>query len=287
MLGAIYRPLGETRSIGGNLVASMLMVGAWGYFLIQGVLDPLGGINSLWPLFGIANQMLAAIALCLGTTLILKVALREANGFRRPRTALALITFIPLIWLLAVTMTAGVQKIAHSDPRIGFLAQARVLAEKRPEIDRQLDAARKSGKTEAIQAAGKAVRENRATRFNQLLDAVIAAIFLALISGIVVLSVREWILLLSRRKPAVLAETPPTYLPDYAVVESRPVRVGTAVALGVALARELSGEAQAARAQEQAATWVCSADGRDERSIQRRAYLEVAEKRFKGINRCC
>ena len=314
VLGAIHRPLGETRSIAGNLAASTLMVGAWGYFLIQGVLDPLGGINSLWPLFGIANQMLAAIALCLGTTLILKVIIRESAGPRRLPLVLTCITFVPLLWLLAVTMTAGVQKIGHADPRIGFLAQAKVMAEQRPAIALQLESARASGKVEAIQAALKALRENRATRFNQLLDAVIAAIFLGLISGIVILSVREWSLLLTKRKPAVLAETPPTFLPDYAVAEGRAAGVGAAVALGVALARELSGEAQVARAQEHPAACVCVAPdqqptdalsteettpkpghqlwcgesvARDERARQRRAYLEVTEKKFKGINRCC
>src|SRR6185436_16442005 len=115
--------------------ASILVVLAWGYFLIQGVRDPLGGINSLWPLFGIANQMLAAIALCLGTTIILKMGLQPSTGIlpvsdpSQPAPekqtgkipvlcspAPALITLVPLVWLLAVTMTAGAQKIFHSDP---------------------------------------------------------------------------------------------------------------------------------------------------------------------------
>jgi carbon starvation protein len=314
VLGSIHKPLGETGSIVGNLVASGLMVGAWGFFLVQGVLDPLGGINSLWPLFGIANQMLAAIALCLGTTLILKMALQREPGCGRTRTGLALITFIPLIWLLAATMTAGVQKIAHSDPRIGFLAQAKLLAEKRPALEQNLEFARKAGQVDAIKAAEKALRENQATRFNQLLDSVIATLFLALISGIVVLSVREWVLLLTRWKPAVLAETPPTFLPEYAVAEGRSLRVGTAVALGMALAKELSGEAQMARIQEQAVMCASVGEGQEgfaenskaegaglgefqtcrshtggagERLKQRQAYLEVTEKRFRGVNRCC
>jgi carbon starvation protein len=156
-LGHIWKPLGQTPSLGANLLASLLMVGSWGYFLIQGVRDPLGGINSLWPLFGIANQMLAGIALCLATTIVLKTHLAAAGGSPRsevrspksdasrfprkhsgfthhgsspPAPWLALVTLVPLVWLVAATITAGVQKIWHPDPRIGFLAQASVQAQK-------------------------------------------------------------------------------------------------------------------------------------------------------------
>jgi len=122
-LGQVWKPLGETKNLAANIFASLLVVAGWGYFLIQGVYDPLGGINSLWPLFGIANQMLAAIALCLGTTVILKMGLvsevgrgvptaPNATTKARPSPLLALITCVPLVWLLIVTMTAGYQKFS-------------------------------------------------------------------------------------------------------------------------------------------------------------------------------
>ena len=157
---ALWKPLGETKNTGANVLASVLLVGGWGYFLIQGVRDPLGGVNSLWPLFGIANQMLAAIGLCLGTTIILKMALQPESKVQSLKSkvggpALALITLVPLVWLLAVTVTAGVQKIWNSDARIGFLAQAEVLSGKRPSLERALAAAKAAGEAGAIEQAEK------------------------------------------------------------------------------------------------------------------------------------
>ncbi len=133
-LGAIWQPLGQTKKIGPAWLASALMVSAWGWFLIQGVRDPLGGINSLWPLFGIANQLLASIALCLATTVVLKMQLapRTGEAVQKPgRAAFALVTLVPLLWLLTVTTTAGVEKIFSPDPLIGFLAGAARAADNR------------------------------------------------------------------------------------------------------------------------------------------------------------
>ena len=114
LLGTVVPALGRTESWSANLVATTLSVAAWGYFLYQGVIDPLGGINTLWPLFGISNQMLAAIALILCTVVL----------FKMKRERYAWVTILPAGWLLVCTLTAGWQKIFHGDPGIGFLAHA-------------------------------------------------------------------------------------------------------------------------------------------------------------------
>jgi carbon starvation protein len=156
-----------------------LIVAAWGYFLWQGVRDPLGGINSLWPLFGIANQLLASVALCVATTIIIKMH----------RARYALVTLAPLAWLVTVTFTASWDKIFDADPRIGFLAQARAL----------------------IATGG-----NPRLIFNNRLDAVVTGILVALVSLLLVESARQWIGLLSGKRVARTAEAPfvPTRLAE-------------------------------------------------------------------------
>ena len=179
LAGQIWRPLGRTSGYPSTVLASGLIVAGWGYFLVQGVLDPLGGINSLWPLFGISNQLLASVALCVGTTIILK------NGKAR----YAWVTLLPLAWLLMVTLTAGWQKVFAADPRLGFLAHAAATAE---------------------QVASGAVEASRGTRliFNDRLDAVVTVSFMVITVLVVLASAREWLLILTRRKPAKAQESP-------------------------------------------------------------------------------
>jgi carbon starvation protein len=233
--------------------------------------------------------MLAAIALCLGTTILLKMQLgpRPARADARPRPAVALIILIPLVWLLSVTMTAGVQKIWHADPRIGFLAQARALKEKVPDLERALESVRLTGNAAAITAAETALRSNRAIQFNQRLDAIVAGTFLVLVSIIVVISVREWFLLLTRRKPPVLQETPPVWLPDYAVAESRPTNLSGLMAVGVALVKEVSGESHLERAQQAQLLAAASEETPTVARTREQVYVESTEQRFNGVRRCC
>jgi carbon starvation protein len=294
-LGHISKPLGDMNNMASNILASLLVVAGWGYFLIQGVRDPLGGINSLWPLFGIANQLLASIALCLATTVILKMQLKPENKHGRP--IFALVTLIPLCWLLTVTVTAGLQKIYHPSAKIGFLAAAEDLLKKQPALQTALEAAKATGDAVAITAAEKALKANQILRFNNLLDAVVAGAFILLVGFILLLSIREWILLAARKRVAQLSETPPVWLPDYAVAEAKPLGVVSLIALSLALLRELSGEAAVDRAQTHAQ--VCRPAGAKlevdllggriaPAGISRgEAYVQAAEQKFDGINHCC
>jgi carbon starvation protein len=277
VLGRAWKPLGDPKNHLAAPVAAAVMVGGWGYFLIQGVRDPLGGVNSLWPLFGIANQMLAAIALCLGTTIILKKQLQP--GKKNGRPALALVTVIPLAWLLAVTFTAGAEKIFHPDPRIGFLAQANALNEKQTALLAQYkpDGMNHPDAT-AVESQLSGLRKQW---FNNVLDAGVAGTFLVLVSIVVVLSIREWLWLLSRRKAAELYETEPVWLPDYALKESgADLRTAaSAAAIAIGLAKELSGETHFERARQ------ISCAG--EPHARQKVFVQVTEAKFNGIRRCC
>jgi len=245
------------------------------------VRDPLGGINSLWPLFGIANQLLAAVALCLGTTIILKMTLRDGGRWK----AAPLVTLIPLAWLLSVTMTAGYQKIFDPAPRIGFLAAARDLDAKKPALEQALTTAESSGDPTAIASARKALTANRTLHFNNTLDAVVAGAFLVMVTFIVLISIREWLLLLGRRRPPQLHETEPVWLPGGVAPEPSPLGALGAVALGVALLKEVSGEAAIAR--EQVIAEACDCVEAQTARGRRNVYLTASTHRFTGVTRCC
>ncbi|HEV2177111.1 MAG TPA: carbon starvation CstA family protein [Terriglobia bacterium] len=182
LLGHFSRPLGRTGWYPGVVATSAVVCAAWGYFLLQGVADPLGGINSLWPLFGIANQLLAAIALCVATTILIKMG----------KQRYAWVTLAPLGWLVAVTMTASWQKIASADPRLGFLAHARLLSG-------QLAAG-------AVPASGVAATQRLV--FNDRLDTAVTAVFAAFVVVILVESARHWWLYSFGRSQPVLNEAP-------------------------------------------------------------------------------
>ena len=298
-LGHIWKPLGDTKGIGANLFASLLVVMGWGYFLIQGVRDPLGGINSLWPLFGIANQLLASIALCLATTVILKLQLAgpkrapEEAKDSKPWTgnpAFALVTLIPLVWLLSVTLTAGYQKMFHPKPSIGFLASAEALEKAKPDLEKAIATAQAAGVAEGVTKAETALKNNRTLRFNMQLNAVVAGTFMTLVIAIVLLSIYEWLSLLAKRHAPKLSETDPVWLPAHAVAEGKPVQWWNLFALGFLLLKEVSGEAAVDRAQACTPRKVDLLGGSKAMDKEQRAqaYVAAAEKRFEGgPNRCC
>jgi carbon starvation protein len=303
-LGKIHAPLGETRKLSANLLASLLMVCGWGFFLVQGVRDPDGGVKALWPIFGIANQMLAAIALCLATTILLKMQLQaDAPAAARPLRRspwLALVTLVPLVWLLAVTFSAGGLKIFHPDKGLGFWSAARAMDQALPGLEQNLAQARASNDQAAIAVGAKKVRDNRVIHFNNMVDAIATAFFLVLVSIIVLLSLREWLLLLARRRPAKLHETPPTWLPESALAGGRPTGWLGLLAFALLAAREWSGEAAAMRAQETAQIRPCPAPNCPSRVVRvsllgkpaarsrGEIFAEMLEKRHGGgISRCC
>jgi carbon starvation protein len=261
-------------------VASALVVAAWGFFLIMGVRDPEGGVKALWPIFGIANQLLASIALCLCTTILLKMQL---NRGRSP--ALIAVTLLPLIWLLTVTSTAAIQKVWHENPRIGFLAAAKAAEAKIPALQEKLTIAQRGTKSVAIYEAEKALKSTRTIRFNNTIDAYVAGGFLALVAIIVVLSIREWMLLIGGRREPKLSETEPVWLSPDVLANERPVQMMGMAVLGFTLIKELSGQAAIDREQVRAEQCDC-VEAKTVRGRQN-VFLTATERRFTGINRCC
>jgi carbon starvation protein len=173
LLGHVWEPLGRTSWYPSIVLSSFLVVAAWGYFLYQGVVDPLGGINSLWPLFGIANQLLAAVALCVATTILFKMG----------RMRYSWVSLVPLVWLAAATLTAGWQKVFSADPKLGFLSHARSLD-------------------------GSGVPNVSRLVFNDRLDAALALFFMAIVCVIIIASAREWYLIATKRKAPRVHEAP-------------------------------------------------------------------------------
>ncbi|HEX4278805.1 MAG TPA: carbon starvation CstA family protein [Bryobacteraceae bacterium] len=182
LLGQVWKPLGRTGWMPGVIGMSAAIVGAWGYFLIQGVRDPLGGVNSLWPLFGIANQLLAGIALSVATTILLKM-----HG---PK--FMWITCGPLAWLVLVTFSAGWQKIFSPLPALGFLAQAN-----------QLEDSLNAGSI-----TGAAIAQTNALIFNARLDAAVCGVFMILVAIVLIDSLRLWYGILRGTQERTVVESP-------------------------------------------------------------------------------
>jgi len=180
--GRVWKPMGRMNWMPGIVLSSALIVGAWGYFLYQGVVDPLGGINSLWPLFGIANQLLAAVALVVATTILLKMA----------KLKWIWVTLLPMAWLVIITMTASFEKIFSANTRIGFLSQANSMA----------------AQLAAGNVATAKIADTQRLIFNLRLDAAVTAILAAMILVLLVEALAQWFAILSRRKQPVMQETP-------------------------------------------------------------------------------
>jgi carbon starvation protein CstA len=183
LLGTFVPVLKRTENFAANLIATGLCVGAWGYFLYQGVVDPLGGINTLWPLFGIANQMLAAVALILCTVVL----------FRMKKERYAWVTAAPAAWLLVCTLTAGWQKVFSADPKVGFLSNA----------DRYADALAAG----QLLAPAKSLDAMSRIVFNNRLDAGLCVLFMFVVVSVLVYGVRASLAARRSHRPTA-SETP-------------------------------------------------------------------------------
>jgi len=182
LLGRVWKPIGRMNWYPAIVLSSGLIVAMWGYFLYQGVVDPLGGINSLWPLFGISNQLLAAVALVVATSILLKMG----------KLKWIWVTLVPMAWLVVITMTASYQKIFSANPRIGFLSYANALG----------------AQIAAGEIPAAKIGEMQRVMFNQRLDAVVTAVLAVMFLVLLVEAVVDWHAILARGKAAVLHETP-------------------------------------------------------------------------------
>jgi carbon starvation protein len=183
-LGNIWKPIGRVSWKPGLWATSAVVVAAWGYFLYTGATDPLGGINQLFPLFGIANQLLAAVALTVGTTILIK------SG----KLKWAWVTLVPLAWDATVTLTASWQKVFSDDPKLGFFAQR--------------DAFQDAIDEGEVLAPAKSVEDMEQIVTNSTVDGVLAALFAILIIVVIADASRIWIRTIRAGRPAELTETP-------------------------------------------------------------------------------
>jgi carbon starvation protein len=193
LLGAFVPSFKRTESLPANLIATGLCVAAWGYFLYQGVVDPLGGINTLWPLFGIANQMLAGIALTLGTVVL----------FKMKRGQYAWVTIVPTIWLLICTLTAGWQKIFHENVKIGFVSHAR-------KFQAALDQGQVLAPAKSLDQMGRVI-------FNDYVDATLCGFFMFVVVAVLLFGIRTAMQANRESRPSA-KETP--YVPAEPAVEA-------------------------------------------------------------------
>lgn len=196
LLGSFVPAMKHTDSVVASLVATGLCVAGWGYFLYQGVIDPLGGINTLWPLFGIANQMLAGIALILATCVL----------FKMKQDRFAWVTSIPLVWVSVCTLTAAWQKIFHDNPRIGFLAHA----EKYQEAVAQ----------GIVLAPAKSIEQMQQVIFNDYVNTSLAGLFMAVLISMLVFGIRTVLQARIVHHPTA-QEAPFELLPVYATNENK------------------------------------------------------------------
>jgi carbon starvation protein len=183
LLGHVYEPLGRIDNIPANVIATLLCVGGWGYFVYQGTIDPLGGVNTIWPLFGIGNQMLAGIALLLATTVLIKMK-REKYTW---------VTLVPTAWLLVCTLSAAWEKIASTNPKIGFFALA----------SKYSDAAAAG----TVIAPAKTIADMQRVAFNNYLCGSITILFAALVIAMAFFTLKFSLQALRNPKPTA-TETP-------------------------------------------------------------------------------